>query len=202
MGLYVEEFRHRQAQILQAPVITWPECHGYDERFCEYGHYVWEGWVFEHSDSHDWTEPRTLKGDLSLPAYYRVEGQLWKQYWMSAGVVSPRVGGDSSSLEFVVSPNGDKHEISTLDDDEYGHVYSFLLDMQLTQPATTCSMTGHGRLSGQHGRAGETLCDTGGLSELSGGSPVAVRVRLSPLRGKQRMGDGCEPPVEASSPKS
>ena len=33
--------------------------------------------------------------------------------------------------------------------------------MQVTQPATTRSMTGHGRLSTQHGRSGETLCDTG-----------------------------------------
>ena len=125
MGLYVEEFRHRQAQTLQAPTISWPKCHGFDERFCELGHYIWKGWVFEHSDSDSWTEPHTLKGNLSLPAFYRVEGQLWKQYWISAGVESPRIGGDSHSHEFVVSPNGAKHEISTLDDDKYGHVYLF-----------------------------------------------------------------------------
>ena len=125
MGLYIEEFRHRQVQTLQAPAISWPKCHGYDERFCEHGHYIWKGWVFEHSNSDDWSEPFTLKGDLSLPAFYRVEGQLWKQYWICAGIGSPRIGGDSHSHEFVVSPNGDKHEISTLEDDEYGHVYLF-----------------------------------------------------------------------------
>ncbi len=125
MGLYIEEFRHRQVQTLQVPVIAWPKCHGYDERFCEHGHYIWKGWVFEHSNSDDWNEPLTLKGALTLPAFYRVEGQLWKQYWISAGVGSPRIGGDSDSREFVVSPNGDKHEISTLEDDKYGHVYLF-----------------------------------------------------------------------------
>lgn len=125
MGLYVEEFRHRQAQMLQAPVITWPRCHGKVERCCENGHYVWKGWVFEHADKDNWNESHIIKGDLSFPAYYRIEGQLWKQYWVRAGVKSPRIGGDSSSLEFIVSPNGDKHEISALDDDQYGHVYLF-----------------------------------------------------------------------------
>lgn len=129
MGLYIEEFRHRQAQTLQTPTIAWPKCHGYDERFCEHGHYIWKGWVFEHSSSDNWSEPLSLKGDLTLPSFYRVEGQLWKQYWISAGVVSPRIGGDSHSHEFIVSPNGDKHKISTLDDDKYGHVYLFFNPM-------------------------------------------------------------------------
>ena len=62
--------------------------------------------------------------------------------------------------------------------------------MQLTQPATTCSMTGHGRLPNQHGRAGETLCDAGGLPELSGGAPLAFRICLPPLRIGKGMGDG------------
>ena len=125
MGLYVEEFRHRQAQTQHAPIITWPKCHGYDERFSRHGRYIWKGWVFEHSDRETWSEPTNLKGDISLPAFYRVEGQLWKQYWVSAGASSPRVGGDSHNLKFMVSPNGDRHEISTLDDDKYGHVYLF-----------------------------------------------------------------------------
>lgn len=125
IGLYVEEFRHRQVQSLQSPALSWPSCHGYDEKFHKNGHYVWKGWVFMHSDSDNWTEPDILKGDLSLPAFYRTEGQLWKQYWVGAGSGSPRIGGDSSAHEFIVSPNGDKHEISTLEDDLYGHVYLF-----------------------------------------------------------------------------
>lgn len=125
LGLYVEEFRHRQKQTLHAPTVTWTECHGFDERFCKNGHYVWKGWVFEHSDSENWTEPSTLNGDLKLPFFYRIEGQLWKQHWVSASVGSSRVGGDSEPIQFVVSPNGEKHEISTLDDDEYGHRYLF-----------------------------------------------------------------------------
>lgn len=141
MGLYIEEFRHRQTQTLQTPVIAWPECHGYDEKWRKNGRYVWKGWVFEHSSSDNWTEPRTLKGNLMLPAYYRVEGQLWKQFWVSAGAESPRICGDSNSIEFVVSPNGDRHEISTLEDDRYGHVYLFFDPMIIRRLQDTVGVT-------------------------------------------------------------
>lgn len=33
--------------------------------------------------------------------------------------------------------------------------------MQLTQPATTCSIIGHDRLPDQHGRIGQPFCDAG-----------------------------------------
>ena len=82
--------------------------------------------MFKHTDEHSWDDVKTVKGPiLSLPSYYRIEGQLWKQFWVNPGPLSPRVADDKLGLEFHVKPSGERHSISPLDDDKYGHIYLF-----------------------------------------------------------------------------
>ena len=128
MGLYIEEFRHRQEQDFDGNKIDWDRSPIIDKRFSSDGNgiYEWKGWMFKHIDDYSWNDVQTVKGPvLSLPSYYRIEGQLWKQFWVNPAKISSRVAGDEINLSFYVKPNGEQHEISTVDDFEYGHVYLF-----------------------------------------------------------------------------
>lgn len=128
MGLYIEEFRHRQEQDFNGNQISWRQSPYIEERIARDGNgrYEWKGWMFKHADKHSWKDVQTVKGPVvSLPSYYRIEGQLWKQFWVSPGQSSSIVSDDALGLKFYISPNGDEHEISPLDDLEYGHVYLF-----------------------------------------------------------------------------
>ncbi len=128
MGLYVEEFRHRQEQAFDGNQIGWTRSPYIEEKIARDGNgrYEWKGWMFKHEDEHSWDDVQAVKGPiLSLPSYYRIEGQLWKQFWVIPGKSSTRVADDNLGLTFYVMPNGEQHEISPVDDDEYGHVYLF-----------------------------------------------------------------------------
>ena len=128
MGLYVEEFRHRQEQDFDGNQIDWTRSPYIEEKVARDGNgrYEWKGWMFKHTDEHSWDDVQTVKGIiLSLPSYYRIEGQLWKQFWVNPGELSSRVADDNLGLKYYVIPNGDEHEISPLDDLEYGHIYLF-----------------------------------------------------------------------------
>lgn len=128
MGLYVEEFRHRQEQGFDGNQIDWIQSPYIEGKIARDGNgrYEWKGWMFKHMDEHSWEDVQTVKGPiLSLPSYYRIEGQLWKQFWVNPGQLSTRVADDKLGLKFYVKPNGDEHEISPVDDVEYGHVYLF-----------------------------------------------------------------------------
>lgn len=128
MGLYVEEFRHRQEQDFDGNQINWTRSPCIEEKIARDGNgrYEWKGWMFKHTGEHSWDDVKTVKGPiLSLPSYYRIEGQLWKQFWVNPGPLSPRVADDKLGLEFYVKPSGERHSISPLDDDKYGHIYLF-----------------------------------------------------------------------------
>ena len=128
MGLYVEEFRHRQEQDFDGNQIGWTRSPCIEEKIARDGNgrYEWKGWMFKHEDEHSWDDVQTVKGPiLSLPSYYRIEGQLWKQFWVKPGQLSSRVADDKLGLKFYVKPNGEEHEISPLDSNEYGHIYLF-----------------------------------------------------------------------------
>lgn len=128
MGLYIEEFRHRQEQSRDGRSILWQnspviECR---RSRCGNGKYEWKGWMFKHQDGNSWDDVKSISSEvLSEAQYYRVEGQLWKQFWINPAPRSERVARDDSGLEYFVKPNGDQHTISALDDDEFGHVYLF-----------------------------------------------------------------------------
>ena len=128
MGLYVEEFRHRQEQNVDGSEIHWERSPYIEERITRDGNgkYEWKGWMFRHVNRDSWDDVQSIQDTiLTFPAYYRVEGQLWKQYWVNPAKLSTRVADDELNLEFYVRPNGDKHVISAVDDFKYGHVYLF-----------------------------------------------------------------------------
>lgn len=128
MGLYIEEFRHRQEQDRDGRSILWQnspvvECR---RSRCGNGKYEWKGWMFKHQDGNSWDDAQAISAEVLFePQYYRVEGQLWKQFWINPAQRSERVAGDDSGFEYYVKPSGERHTISPLDDDEFGHVYLF-----------------------------------------------------------------------------
>lgn len=128
MGLYIEEFRHRQEQNRDGQSILWQNSPVIECRMsrCGNGKYEWKGWMFKHQDGNSWDDTQSISSEvLPEPQYYRVEGQLWKQFWINPALRSERVAGDDSGFEYYVMPNGERHTISPLDDDEFGHVYLF-----------------------------------------------------------------------------
>lgn len=128
MGLYLEEFRHRQMQDKDGRGINWMKSPVVEHRYKSDGNaqYEWKGWLFKHFDHHQWEDVHSVEEEV-LPGsqYYRIEGQLWKQIWINPASSSGRVAGDDIAYEYYVLPDGTKHKISTLDDDKYGHVYLF-----------------------------------------------------------------------------
>lgn len=128
MGLYIEEFRHRQEHSGDGRSIMWRTSPTVEEMSLAsgYGKYEWKGWMFKHDDKYTWREIDGIdNGLLGAQQYYRVEGQLWKQHWVTPSQTSPRVANDVVALEYYVKPNGEKHTISALDDDEFGGLYLF-----------------------------------------------------------------------------
>lgn len=108
MGLYIEEFRHRQEHTSEVVSYPWSSKGTIVERYVENGQYVWKGWLFRQE------------------SYNRVEGQLWKQHWVNPACCSSRIWGDEEeSIEFIVASDGTRHTISSLDDDRYGAIYLF-----------------------------------------------------------------------------
>lgn len=128
MGLYIEEFRHRQEHSRDGRSIMWQNSPTVECRRsrCGNGKYEWKGWMFKHQGGNSWEDAQTISAELlSEPQYYRVEGQLWKQFWINPAQRSERVAGDDSGFKYYVKPNGERRTVSPLDDDEFGHVYLF-----------------------------------------------------------------------------
>lgn len=128
MGLYIEEFRHRQMNDVDGRLICWKDAPNNELRTTRDGNgkYTWKGWLFHHLDRDRWEEVKSTNGKvLSEPQYYRVEGQLWKQFWINPSSKSERVSGDDPEFEYYVKPSGERRIVSSLEDDEYGHVYLF-----------------------------------------------------------------------------
>ena len=126
MGLYIEEFRHRKEHDVDGRSITWHASPAVERNVLRNGKYEWEGWIFRHQDVHSWQQiADTGNVVLSAPQYYRVEGQLRKQLWINPASTSLIVADNAVTLEYYVKPNGEKHTISTLDDDEFGCIYLF-----------------------------------------------------------------------------
>lgn len=108
MGLYIEEFRHRQEHTVETVPYPWSDSGTAVERYADDGQYTWKGWLFNQD------------------GYKRVEGQLWKQHWVNPACFSSRIWGDGDeSIEYIVASDGTRHTISTLDDDRYGAIYLF-----------------------------------------------------------------------------
>lgn len=108
MGLYIEEFRHRQEHTSEDVPYPWTNKGTVVERYADDGQYTWKGWLFNQD------------------GYNRVEGQLWKQHWVGPACFSSRIWGDNEeSIEYIVAPDGARHAISSLDDDRYGAIYLF-----------------------------------------------------------------------------
>ena len=128
MGLYIEEFRYRQMNDVDGRFIGWKDAPNKELRTTQDGNgkYIWKGWLFKHLDRDRWEEVKSTNGKvLSESQYYRVEGQLWRQFWINPSAKSERVAGDDPEFDYYVKPSGERHVISSLDDDEYGHVYLF-----------------------------------------------------------------------------